>query len=170
MATSLVIFAFFVFHYSFSFVFCCFACICGGSDLMTATAVTSCCCIPDYVFCTWSWCRNKLNWTTWRKFWQERLHLCPYDNAGGMSMFKTRVSFIYCPRSLKWNCIPLKLHYLSLMIRSELLLWPKLHNIVKRTAVDLLVFFHQTKAHLLQTPCDDNYVVKEQSRSSDQIL
>jgi len=30
---------------------------------MTATAVASCPCIPDEVFCAWSGCRNKLNWT-----------------------------------------------------------------------------------------------------------
>ena len=29
---------------------------------MTATAVASCPCIPDKVFCAWSGCRNKLNW------------------------------------------------------------------------------------------------------------
>ena len=30
---------------------------------MTATAVASCPCIPDEVFCAWSGCINKLNWT-----------------------------------------------------------------------------------------------------------
>jgi len=28
---------------------------------MTATAVASCLCIPDEVFCAWSGCINKLN-------------------------------------------------------------------------------------------------------------
>jgi len=30
---------------------------------MTATAVASCPCIPDEVFCAWSGCINKLNWS-----------------------------------------------------------------------------------------------------------
>jgi len=34
----------------------------GSSDFMTATAIASCPCISDYVFCTWSGCRNKLKW------------------------------------------------------------------------------------------------------------
>jgi len=29
---------------------------------MTATAVASCPCIPDEVFCAWPGCKNKLNW------------------------------------------------------------------------------------------------------------
>jgi len=32
----------------------------GGNNVMTPTAVASCPCIPEYVFCTWSGCRNKL--------------------------------------------------------------------------------------------------------------
>jgi len=32
---------------------------------MTATAVASCPCIPDEVFCAWSGCINKLNWLNW---------------------------------------------------------------------------------------------------------
>jgi len=36
---------------------------------MTATTVASCSCIPDKVFCAWSGCKNKLNWT------QHNLHI-----------------------------------------------------------------------------------------------
>ena len=48
----------FVIHYGVSFVYSCFVWICGGSDFITSWP-----CIPGYVFCTWSECWNKLNWT-----------------------------------------------------------------------------------------------------------
>jgi len=45
---------------------------------MTATAVASCPCIPDEVFCAWSGCINKLTWLPYATEWNPPMKFSAY--------------------------------------------------------------------------------------------
>ena len=60
---------------------------------MTATAVASCPCIPDEVFCAWSGCINKLNWTVQLYVVSCRVTLQPRGSQSGVHLLISRSTF-----------------------------------------------------------------------------